>query len=168
MESKKGDRRQDELVEDRKQEIMRILPGEIRQKVQSLSIDWEGLQEIRLRVGKPVILRYRQKEYFLARRGGMVREARQAVCVEREQLKESMEYMSNYSRYAYEQEIKQGFLTIRGGHRVGLAGRIIQDQQHIKGMQYISCLNIRLAHEVIGCADRIFRICREEIVFTIH
>ncbi len=36
-----------------------------------------------------------------------------------EQLKESMEYMSNYSRYAYEQEIKQGFLTIRGGHRVG-------------------------------------------------
>ena len=69
MESKKGDRRQDELVEDRKQEIMRILPGEIRQKVQSLSIDWEGLQEIRLRVGKPVILRYRQKEYFLARRG---------------------------------------------------------------------------------------------------
>lgn len=61
MESKKGDRRQDELVEDRKQEIMRILPGEIRQKVQSLSIDWEGLQEIRLRVGKPVILRYRQK-----------------------------------------------------------------------------------------------------------
>lgn len=54
MESKKGDRRQDELVEDRKQEIMRILPGEIRQKVQSLSIDWEGLQEIRLRVGKPL------------------------------------------------------------------------------------------------------------------
>lgn len=156
MESKKGDRRQDELVEDRKQEIMRILPGEIRQKVQSLSIDWEGLQEIRLRVGKPIILRYRQKEYFLARRGGMVHEARQAVCVGREQLKESMEYMSNYSRYAYEQEIKQGFLTIRGGHRVGLAGRIIQDQQHIKGMQYISCLNIRLAHEVIGCADRIF------------
>ena len=93
---------------------------------------------------------------FLARRGGMVHEARQAVCVGREQLKESMEYMSNYSRYAYEQEIKQGFLTIRGGHRVGLAGRIIQDQQHIKGMQYISCLNIRLAHEVIGCADRIF------------
>ena len=44
MESKKGDRRQDELVEDKKQEIMRILPGEIRQKVQSLSIDWEGLQ----------------------------------------------------------------------------------------------------------------------------
>lgn len=123
MESKKGDRRQDELVEDRKQEIMRILPGEIRQKVQSLSIDWEGLQEIRLRVGKPVILRYRQKEYFLARRGGMVHEARQAVCVGREQLKESMEYMSNYSRYAYEQEIKQGFLTIRGGHRVGLAGQ---------------------------------------------
>ena len=39
--------------------------GEIRQKVQSLSIDWEGLQEIRLRVGKPVILRYRQKRIFL-------------------------------------------------------------------------------------------------------
>ena len=101
MESKKGDRRQDELVEDRKQEIMRILPGEIRQKVQSLSIDWEGLQEIRLRVGKPVILRYRQKEYFLARRGGMVHEARQAVCVEREQLKESMEYMNKRSSRAF-------------------------------------------------------------------
>lgn len=65
MESKKGDRRQDELVEDRKQEIMRILPGEIRQKVQSLSIDWEGLQEIRLRVGKPIILLVSAKRIFL-------------------------------------------------------------------------------------------------------
>ena len=138
------------------QEVMRILPREIRRSLQAMPLNWDALQEIRLRVASPVILRYRQQEYFLAQRGGLTREANVAVCVGVEQIKETIEYMSNYSRYAYEHEMRQGYLTIRGGHRVGLAGRVIEEKDGIKGMQYISCLNIRLAHEVIGCADHIF------------
>ncbi|MCH5267745.1 MAG: stage III sporulation protein AA [Lachnospiraceae bacterium] len=120
-----------------------------------LSIDWERLQEIRLRISEPVILRYGGKEYFLAQEGFLSREPDVAVHIHREELKEAMEYISNYSRYAYEEEMRQGFLTIQGGHRIGLAGRVIREDNHIKGMQHISCMNVRLAHEVIGCGKKV-------------
>lgn len=139
------------MKETREREILGILPVKIRKIMEKLSIDWGRLQEIRLRIGEPVILRYGEKEFFLAEGVFLTKEPTAAVCVHREELKEAMEYISNYSRYAYEEEIRQGFLTIRGGHRIGLAGRIIREDNHIKGMQYVSCLNIRLAHELIGC-----------------
>lgn len=143
------------MRESREQEIKRILPRRMRRMMESISIDWEHLQEIRLRIGEPVILRFAQKELFLAGGGFLTRDYKVAVRTEREELKEALEYISNYSRYAYEEEVRQGFLTIRGGHRIGLAGRIIQENNRIKGMQYISCINIRLAHEVIGCGEKI-------------
>ncbi len=66
-----------------------------------------------------------------------------------------MEYMSNYSLYAFEEELKQGFLTVQGGHRIGIAGKTILDESGIKTMKYISFINIRLSHQVKGCASPI-------------
>ena len=66
-----------------------------------------------------------------------------------------MEHISRHSLYAFEEEVKQGFLTIQGGHRIGLAGKAILDERGIRTIKYISFLNIRLAHQIIGCADRI-------------
>lgn len=65
----------------------------------------------------------------------------------------TLEYISGYSLYAYEDEIRQGYISIQGGHRVGITGKVILDGDHIRGMKYISCMNIRLAHQIIGCAD---------------
>ena len=48
---------------------------------------------------------------------------------------ETLEYISNYSLYAYEDEIRQGFITIQGGHRVGLAGKVILESGRIKKCQ---------------------------------
>lgn len=73
--------------------------------------------------------------------------------VTREDLKETMEHVSGYSLYAYEDEIRQGFLSVQGGHRVGVTGKVILDGNQIRGMKYISCINVRLAHQVLGCAD---------------
>jgi stage III sporulation protein AA len=66
-----------------------------------------------------------------------------------------MEYISNYSLYAFEEEIRQGFITINGGHRIGIAGKIIIEDDVIKGMKHISFINVRLAHQVKGCADQV-------------
>lgn len=49
--------------------------------------------------------------------------AEEAYLVTREALKETLDYMSSYSLYAFEEEIKQGFITIQGGHRIGIAGK---------------------------------------------
>ncbi|MCI5639706.1 MAG: stage III sporulation protein AA [Lachnospiraceae bacterium] len=132
-------------------EIMRILPLQIRRLFERLDMDWDRLQEIRLRVHKPVILQYGEKELFLSGHGFLTGEQSLGYVTGGEEMKEAVEYISNYSRYAYEEEMGQGYITIRGGHRVGLAGQLVRERGATKGMKYISCINIRLAHEVIGC-----------------
>ena len=82
--------------------------------------------------------------------------------VTREDLKETMEYISGYSLYSYEDEMRQGFLTVQGGHRVGVTGKVILDGNEIQGMKYISCINVRLAHEVVGCADQVMPYIRKK------
>ena len=82
--------------------------------------------------------------------------------VTREDLKETMEYISGYSLYSYEDEMRQGFLTVQGGHRVGVTGKVILDGNEIQGMKYISCINVRLAHEIQGCADKVMSYIRTE------
>lgn len=66
-----------------------------------------------------------------------------------------MEYISHYSLYAYENELKQGFLTIEGGHRAGVTGKVIVEQGKVKNIQYISSINIRMSHEILGCSEKI-------------
>ena len=73
-----------------------------------------------------------------------------------------MEYISNYSLYAYENELRQGFLTIEGGHRVGVSGKIVSEKGKVKNFQYISSINIRVCHEIKGCADLLFPAILEE------
>ena len=82
--------------------------------------------------------------------------------ITKEELRETMEYVSNYSLYAYENELRQGFLTIEGGHRVGVSGKIITEKGKVKSFQYISSINIRICHEVKGCADQVFPAILEE------
>lgn len=47
----------------------------------------------------------------------------------KEELRETMDYISHYSLYAYENELRQGFVTVEGGHRVGVAGKVIMEKK---------------------------------------
>ena len=103
----------------------------------------------------PLIVIYQGKEYFLTLEGELTREEAKAYHVQTEDLKEMLEYISGYSLYAFEEEIRQGFLTIVGGHRVGIAGKTILDGNKIKSLKYISYINLRLSHQIKGCASPI-------------
>ena len=81
--------------------------------------------------------------------------AEEAYLVTRDALKETLDYMSSYSLYAFEEEIRQGFITIQGGHRIGIAGKIITDGHGIRSMKFISFINVRLSHQVKGCAGTV-------------
>ena len=59
------------------------------------------------------------------------------------------------SLYAAEEELRQGFFTVRGGHRIGVAGRVILKDRQITGLKAASFLNVRVAHEIKGCADQV-------------
>ena len=77
--------------------------------------------------------------------------------VTKEEIRETLDYVSQYSLYAYEQEMRQGFITIEGGHRVGVIGKVILEKNEVKNMQYISSINIRVAHQILGCADSLMK-----------
>lgn len=138
-----------------KEEIFFMLAAKLREAFLHRSWQFERLQEIRLRVNCPATVVYGGEEFCLERDGSLGKGWERGVTVTASMIRESLEYMSNYSMYAYEEELRQGYLTVRGGHRVGLAGKMVMESGVPKALQSISFLNIRLAHEVLGCGDEV-------------
>ena len=124
----------------KREEVIRLFPERIRKILQHAYWNPQGLQEIRLRAGKPLILWQDGQEYFVAEQGFLTRHREQACIVSQEDIRRTMETVGTYSLYAYEEELKQGFLTIQGGHRVGVAGKAIMEEQKVKGLSQISCI----------------------------
>lgn len=137
------------------QDITKLFPAQIRKALGQALFDRNKIYEIRLRVNAPLIVIYQGKEYFLTLEGALTKEEAKAYYVKTEDLKEMLEYISGYSLYAFEEEIRQGFLTVVGGHRVGIAGKTILDGNKIKSLKYISYINLRLSHQIKGCASPI-------------
>lgn len=140
---------------ERKAQIIRIFAKEIRGILEQMKVNFEHIQEIRLRTGGPLLIVHKNREYYVTEEGELRTTGQGAYIVGREQLRETMEYISNYSLYAFEEELRQGFITIQGGHRIGVAGKTVVEDQNVRTMKYISFINVRLSHEIPGCADRI-------------
>ncbi len=136
--------------EMQKDRVMNVLPRSIRTAVGREQLDISRLQELRLRAEKPLIL-------ICDGRERIVRDQRdEPYMVTEEEVREMLQYISNYSLYAYEQEMKQGFITVEGGHRVGLTGQAVIENGRVKNLRYVSSINLRMSHEVLGCADLVF------------
>lgn len=100
-------------------------------------------EEIRLRVGQPIEILYADESRVCGR-------------LTAEQMRETLNYLSGYCLYALEEELRQGYFTLEGGHRVGVSGRASvrrrADGNETEPLTFINGLNIRLAHEKKGCA----------------
>ena len=126
-------------------EIIRILPEKIGNEIKNF-IREGNIQEIRIKVGKPIILILSNEEKILD-------------CITtNDEVKGILVKISNYSLYAYEEEIKQGYITIKGGHRVGIAGECVISNGEIKTIKNISSLNIRISKAVVGSSKKIMPI----------
>ncbi|MBD5136173.1 MAG: stage III sporulation protein AA [Lachnospiraceae bacterium] len=136
-------------------ELIRLFSINIRNRLKMLRLDLEKLQEIRMRVNEPMMLKYAGREYFVEDGRGMSRVSSRPYIVVQNEMRETMEYIGNYSLYAFEDEIRQGFITVQGGHRIGIAGKVIVEDGHIKSIKYISSINIRISHEIRGCANKV-------------
>lgn len=120
------------------------------------------LQEIRLRAGKPLAVGIGGKNYFLSPKGELLETSQGALRVDWDMIIKSLEFMSRSSLYAMEQEMKNGYITVEGGHRVGMVGRTVKQNDQIVGMNHIAGLNVRIAHEVRGCAETILpKLCSQ-------
>ena len=130
------------------QSILWVFPKAWRESFRQMIESKNQLQEVRVRVGSPVFLRYEGRERPLEI-------DKKPVIASSDILREIVSYISNYSLYAYEEEIRQGYLTIQGGHRIGFSGQAVVENGKIKSLSYITFLNIRMAHSVEGAADNI-------------
>ncbi|MCC8014591.1 MAG: stage III sporulation protein AA [Eubacterium sp.] len=123
--------------------INKYFEGEIREEI--LRNKPKGLNEIRLRAGQPVILRYGSEERVLSCK------------IIEEELERIAAKMAEYSVYAFKEEIKRGFITLKGGFRVGICGRAVISCGEVKGMRNISSLNIRVPCKTLGCSERVMK-----------
>lgn len=136
--------------------VLRLLPIQIRSLLQNINVHFSVLQEIHLRSNAPVTIVYKNEQRFLCKEGGLTTKQQIAYIAKECDIRQTIEYISDYSLYAYEEELRQGFLTVMGGHRVGVAGQVIMEQGRVKGVNHISFLNIRVAHEIKGCGREAF------------
>ena len=139
----------------KREEIFKILSAKLRKIFEKADINYELLQELRLRIQEPLIIIYGGKEYFVSEQGTLERNYQFGYRVAVTDVKETIEYISSFSLYAYEDEIRQGFITVQGGHRIGLAGKVIMEQGKVKSVKDISFINIRLSHEKKNCGREI-------------
>jgi len=108
--------------------------------------------EVRVRAGKPLQVVTHVGDVFLDGAGRPADQA-SAYITGSEDVAKTLQLISRNSLYAYEEELRQGFLTVAGGHRIGLVGQAVLAGGELKTLKNISALNIRLAREVRGAAD---------------
>lgn len=123
-------------------EITEVLPELLRHAISAVpEAARRDTEEIRIRVDRPVELIQKGQPLYLS----YVCTAGDAQLI--------LSRLSNYSMYTLEEELKKGYITIRGGHRVGLAGRVIVENGAVKGLRDITSFNIRIAREKLGIAE---------------
>jgi stage III sporulation protein AA len=115
------------------------------------------IEEIRVRVNKPLIIINKNKEWFLDKEGNITNDFLKAYKTSSEQIAKAIEQISNYSMYAFSEELKNGYITLMGGHRIGITGRAVIENGEVKTLKNINGLNIRVAHEVKGCAQEVVK-----------
>ncbi|MGE5381699.1 MAG: stage III sporulation protein AA [Methylocystaceae bacterium] len=137
-----------------KEQLLKYIAPRLRPAMQGLrSTSFDEMREIRLRAGRPFNLQIGNDAYYITPQGGLTREPGRALLVEAEDVGRSLAVITESSIYALEEEMKRGYITLEGGHRVGLAGTVRLVQGEPAGFSHISGLAIRVARQVIGCAD---------------
>lgn len=135
--------------------IFKLLSPCVRYILSQIEIDFNNLIELRIRINEPLILVFSYGEYFIQESKGLTNDKSSAYRITGADIKSTIDYVSDYSLYAYEDEVRQGFITVRGGHRVGLAGQVVLDNGRVKSVKHISFINIRLSHQIKGCATEV-------------
>ncbi|SFL68141.1 stage III sporulation protein AA [Salibacterium qingdaonense] len=127
------------------EQIFSLLPVHLHVPLASIS-GKDTMEEIRLRIHQPVEVTTAYGTTFLSDQSGN-------LCVMTE---EDMEYtlhqLSEYSLYAFQEEMKQGYITTKGGHRVGIGGQVVREDGVIQSIKHVRYFNIRKAAHHQGAA----------------
>ena len=123
--------------------ILKCLPTQLAKLILEHNI--QKLEEIRIRANKPVILKLRQVEIVLN------------YTITTNEIIGILQNICNNSIYTYQNQICNGFITLPGGNRVGIAGNVVIKDGQVSNISYIYSLNFRISHQINGASDNILK-----------
>ncbi|EJW18015.1 stage III sporulation protein AA [Paenibacillus alvei] len=115
----------------------------------------DELEEVRVREERPLEVSTMGEFHFVTKDGTVTDKPDTAYRPNREDSLQLLDYVTNHSLYTMEEELRRGFITVAGGHRIGLAGRTVLTQGRVSHLRDITGFNLRIAREVAGIADEI-------------
>ena len=130
-----------------------FLPLRLEHAVKNTETD--VLSELRLRIGFPVFGIYNGVKAYLTDEGATLDKSSAIICGQGD-ITETINNATERSLYAFNDRLKQGFITTTDGVRIGVAGECVFDNDKIITIKKISSLNIRIPHEIKGCASTVY------------
>lgn len=122
------------------EEILKYFPQTMKQVLSNENMN--ELEEIRVRNNLPLILKAGQAEKILD------------YVTNTEDINFIFQKICENSVYSYQKQIASGYITIKGGHRVGIVGTAVLDANgKVANFNYISSLNFRIGREIKGCSN---------------
>ena len=128
-------------------DVLEYFPNNIKEILlkEINSSNYRSLEEIRIRVDRPIVLKF----------NNLVKKIN--YIINTEDILKILAYITENSIYSYQKQICEGYITIKGGHRVGISGNVVVENNKVININYIYSLNFRIAKEVIGAAKEIVK-----------
>lgn len=114
-------------------------------------VNLNKVNEIRLRLNKRIVVYIAGKPYYLSYEG-ITNDQEKAIIVSREMLYNIIKRATEHSLYAVNNQLKQGFITVSGGVRIGICGEVVIENGVVQTVKNFSSINIRIAKEVKNCS----------------
>ena len=116
-----------------KEAITNCMSEPLRSIFKNIDVNlFNEFQEIRIRAENPLIIKCKGKELFLGKDGNIYHDLKLGYIANSRDILNIVERISGYSIYAFEEEIKNGFITIEGGHRIGITGKVVSENGKVK------------------------------------
>ena len=123
------------------EELLTFFPEILKQKIKQINFE-NPIEEIRIRASKPCIVKNGQEEKTID------------YVVTMETILQILQKICENSIYSYQNQICEGFLTLRGGHRVGITGDAVMKEGKVININYINSFNFRIARQVLNCSNQ--------------
>src|SRR5690554_40761 len=149
--------------------IFMILPRQLHTIISRIPKEiHQHIEEFRVREGRPLEIIYKGMYGFVSIQGSVSHSPQTAYHPTHEDCLQLLDLLANHSLYTLEEELQRGYITVRGGHRIGLAGRTVLQSGKVKQIREISSFNIRVAREIIGAGKSLLPYLLDQTNKRIH
>lgn len=129
--------------------LKRYLPEVVYNAINN-HLNFSEINEIRLRVNCPLVVCVRNKKYFVGERGFC--DYNNAIICSYDMMQEFVYRLCDNAVYSVNDQIKEGYITLPKGVRVGICGEVVYDNDQIVTIKNFQSANIRIPHSARGCS----------------